>query len=153
MTPETWVHLHMAYCHASGLMVECAYLNRQSPLQLTVCHRVLVLRQPALCTTAFRAERVCLLSYIYVSVRWYRFLHRLHPNTGRFQYKNKLMQLLIVFIYLSNYLLDMFRATSAHHQEFSLLYMQPPVMCVAACPWHCLVVNNKTTVTNWCNFW
>jgi hypothetical protein len=47
--------------------------------------------------------------------------------------------------YLSNYLFDMFRATSAHHQEFSLLYMQPPAICVAACPWHCLVVNKFTT--------
>jgi hypothetical protein len=34
----------------------------------------------------------------------------------------------------------MFGATSAHHQEFSLLYMQSPVICVAACPWHCLLV-------------
>jgi hypothetical protein len=48
------------------------------------------------------------------------------------------MQLLIVFI---SYSLNMFRATSAHHQEFTLLYIQPPVICVVACPWHCLVVN------------
>jgi hypothetical protein len=34
------------------------------------------------------------------------------------------------FYFLSNYLLNMFRATSAHHQEFSLLYIQPPVICV-----------------------
>jgi hypothetical protein len=31
--------------------------------------------------------------------------------------------------FLCNYLLNMFRATSAHHQEFSLLYIQPPVIC------------------------
>jgi hypothetical protein len=42
----------------------------------------------------------------------------------------------------------MFRATSAHHQEFfSLLHMQPPVICASARPWHCLVVNNKTEFT------
>jgi hypothetical protein len=30
---------------------------------------------------------------------------------------------------------DMFRATSAHHQEFfSLLHMQPPVICASARP-------------------
>jgi hypothetical protein len=51
--------------------------------------------------------------------------------------------------FLSNYSLNMFRVTSTHHQEFSLLNIQPPVICVAACPWHCLVVNNN----NWCNFW
>jgi hypothetical protein len=45
------------------------------------------------------------------------------------------------FYFLSNYLLNMFRVTSAHHQEFSLLYIQPPVICVAACPWHCLFAN------------
>jgi hypothetical protein len=45
------------------------------------------------------------------------------------QWSNKLMHLLIVFYFLSNYLLDMFRTTSAHHQEFSLLYIQPPVIC------------------------
>jgi hypothetical protein len=55
------------------------------------------------------------------------------------------MQLLIVFIpYLFIYsLLDMFRAASAHHQEFfSLLYMQPPVICASARPWHCLVAKH-----------
>jgi hypothetical protein len=59
---------------------------------------------------------------------------------------NKLMQLLIVFIpYLFIYSLqDMFRTTSAHHQEFfSLLYMQPPVICASARPWHCLVVTTR----------
>jgi hypothetical protein len=60
------------------------------------------------------------------------------------------MQLLIVFIpYLFIYSsLDMFRATSAHHQEFfSLLYMQPPVICASARPWHCLVVNKTVPRT------
>jgi hypothetical protein len=33
----------------------------------------------------------------------------------------------------------MFRATSAHHQEYYLLYIQPPVISVATRPWHCLV--------------
>jgi hypothetical protein len=49
--------------------------------------------------------------------------------------------------FLYNYSFNMFRATSAHHQEFSLLYIQPPVICVAACPWHCLVVNKTVPRT------
>jgi hypothetical protein len=45
------------------------------------------------------------------------------------------------FYFLSNCSLYMFRATCVHHQEFSLLYIQPPVICVAVCPRQCLVVN------------
>jgi hypothetical protein len=37
------------------------------------------------------------------------------------QYSDKLMQLLIVFYFISNCSLYMFRATGAYHQEFSLL--------------------------------
>jgi hypothetical protein len=56
------------------------------------------------------------------------------------------------FYFLSNYLLNVFRVTSAHHQEFSLLYIQPPVICVAACPWHCLLVNcSKQFTTRQCH--
>jgi hypothetical protein len=51
------------------------------------------------------------------------------------------------FYSLSNYLLNMFRATSAHHQESSLLYIHPPVICVASCLWHCLVANIKVAST------
>jgi hypothetical protein len=45
------------------------------------------------------------------------------------------------FYFLSNYSINMFRATTAHHQEFSLLYVKHPVICVAACTRHCLDVN------------
>jgi hypothetical protein len=78
MLPETSVHLHKSYCYASGVMLECAYLNRTSPLQLTV----LVLRPTALCTAALRAERVC-PCHKFRAVYRYRFLQRLHTNTGR----------------------------------------------------------------------
>jgi hypothetical protein len=50
------------------------------------------------------------------------------------------------FYFLSNYSLNMFRAKSAHHQELSLLYKQPAVICVAACPWHCLVIQQDSAM-------
>jgi hypothetical protein len=89
-------------------------------------------------------RRICYLCTSRNNILTYRvFLTQTQTQLNKIN--NKLMQLLIVFIpYLFIYsLLDMFRATSAHHQGFfCLLYLQPPVICASARPWHCLVVNS-----------
>jgi hypothetical protein len=64
-----------------------------------------------------------------------RFLH--------VQCSNKLVQLLIVFISIQLFTQHVSSDIRSSSGVFSLLYLQPPVICVAACLWHCLVVNFK----------